>query len=135
MPATDNARFVTIGVLCPDGTAVQRLEAILGPLRAKSRGATRRLLCHPSGQAVVAVALLAGSASPAKWASRTDGSFCVLDGCVFDIDAGAGKGQSDEAAHLLNAVCKGGAESLSAMHSEASAFVWDAVGGRLTLLR
>jgi hypothetical protein len=87
MAAAENTSFVTIGVLCPDGSAVQRLETILGPLRAKSRGAARRLLCHPSEQAVVAVALLAGSASPPKWVARPDGSLCVLDGCVFEIDA------------------------------------------------
>ncbi len=68
MAAAENTSFVTIGVLCPDGSAVQRLETILGPLRAKSRGAARRL-------------------------------------------------------------------TLLAIHTKASAFVWDAVGGRLTLLR
>ena len=135
MPAADNTHFATLGVLCPDGSAVQRLEAILGPLHAERRGPARRIICHPCGRAVVAVALLAGSASPAKWASRPDGSFCVLDGSVFDIDAGAAKGQSAEAAHLLSAVRGGGAETLAALHSEASAFIWDAGGGRLTLLR
>lgn len=129
------------GIYSPDGGGVEEFLESQRTVTEGAQGLDTKTLTFPEDRPVVAVVVARGRNVPVEWATRSDGSFIVIDGEIYNWGAltsssvgGTSQAQTDPG-WLLDQYLARGLAVLSQIDGAAVITVWDAPNRRLTLAR